>query len=73
MNEKMKLLLSIKGGKMNLIDGFAIDCGENKRVITLKDGIYTIDYFTGTKKQTIKMIKSEYKGKYRKNYLKKNR
>ena len=56
---------------MSLIDGFAINCGNYKRVITLKDGVYTIGCFDETKEQAVKAIKLKYNSKGQEDYLKK--
>jgi hypothetical protein len=56
---------------MSLIDGFAIDCGYGLKIITLKNGIYKIGLFEGTKEQAIKMIKNKYDGKEQQDYLQK--
>jgi len=52
-----------------LIDGFAINCGNSDRVITLKDGIYTIGCFKGTKEEAIEAISNKYDGVARDAYL----
>ena len=64
------LLLSIKENKMGLIDGFAINCRDSKRVITLKDGVYRIGCSSGTKEQVIKTITIKYNNKEQEDYLK---
>jgi len=56
---------------MEKIDGFAIHCGFENRVITLSNGIYNIGCFEGTKEEAIKAIDEEYSGEGRDAYLKK--
>jgi hypothetical protein len=49
------------------IDGFAIDCGKERRVITLKDGIYIIGCLDTLKDHECKRVRTavaEYSNKY---------
>ena len=41
--------------QMSLIDWFAINCGSKKRIVTIKDGVYTIGCFEGTKEEAIEV------------------
>jgi len=53
------------------IDGFAINCCEKKRVITIKDSIYEIGCFEGTYDEAVKIISEKYTGKARDLYISK--
>ena len=56
---------------MKKIDGFATNCGDNDRVITLSNSIYTIGCFRGTKEEAVKAIEEKYTGEDKIAYVKK--
>jgi len=55
--------------KGQLIDGFAIECGDEKRVITYKDGVYTIGCWEGTYDEAMEAISEKYTGEARDAYI----
>jgi len=56
----------------NIIYGFAIDCGEKKRIITINDNIFTIGCFKGTFEESKEAISKKYtRIEYRNSYIQK--
>jgi len=51
------------------IDGFAIDCGDEKRVIKYKDDIYIIGCWEGTYDEAVEDISEKYTGEARDAYI----
>ena len=46
-----------------LIDGFAIECcGDEKRVVTIKNDLYTIGYWKGIYEEAVEAISKKYTG-----------
>ena len=52
-----------------MIDGFNINCGNEKRVITIKDGIFTIGCFKGTYQEAKEAILRKYEDKEAEDYI----